>query len=394
LTIQLVKQLHVPVIVEGAMDHWAALSEWQDRTWFNRMFGHIPIRKHSMINHTLDTAQDGTNWSPDSVSRMGDYLAALEVDSAPLLFDSPSELMPLLFADRGGDDLQGDDLQGDDLHGDDLQGDDLQGVLPPRLGLNGWQRRTLSIGGNGKGLPPHKHSASWLGVIVGRKKWTLIPPNGLARDASLYLSTAMLDAAQWSESLKAKLRSDAGMVECVQRPGEVVIVPSQWWHATENFGDVVAVGASGNGLDDLPIADLEARVDCALTFSARANRLPRGDPMQLELLAFAMKLEPMSVHHILAYSTALLWTKPRAVLELIQSKVETTLKQMKQGNIKKAHARQLIGRLGSWLDKLPENNEAADAAIAAIRDAKKVEEFQANHVQLVDRIQRIYNGLS
>ena len=52
----------------------------------------------------------------------------------------------------------------------------------------------------------------------------------------------MQSSSRWAKADRKRLKS-AGLLECMQRPGEVVFVPPLWWHATSNVGDTVAVGA-------------------------------------------------------------------------------------------------------------------------------------------------------
>ena len=37
--------------------------------------------------------------------------------------------------------------------------------------------------------------------------------------------------------------SHVGLLECTQYPGEILYIPSLWWHATGNIGDTIGVGA-------------------------------------------------------------------------------------------------------------------------------------------------------
>jgi hypothetical protein len=82
--------------------------------------------------------------------------------------------------------------------------------------------------------------------VVGNKKWSLLPPDALV-DEDLYLKTALRPPSKWTSDHVELLRSQAGLLQCLQKPGEVIVVPHSWWHATTNLGDAVGVGAQVEG---------------------------------------------------------------------------------------------------------------------------------------------------
>ena len=51
------------------------------------------------------------------------------------------------------------------------------------------------------------------------------------------------------------------MTRCLQRPGSILFLPSQWWHATLNVDDCVGVGGHmHDGIDRAFKAQVVARV--------------------------------------------------------------------------------------------------------------------------------------
>lgn len=340
--------LTAPVIIEGALSGWGALSSWPAKAEFASRHGRAPVRRTSLVNASLDIAQDGVNTKPDSDSQLRHLLDSLGDEGAPplLLFEAAPASVSLvreLAADLGGGAL---------------------GSVPALEHL-AYPTHVVSIGGPSRGLPPHKHQAAWLGVVVGRKKWSFLPPDALSGDASLYHATALQSPSRWSEAHRARLRRDAGLLECVQAAGEVVLLPSLWWHGTENLGDVVAVGRQSDDLSEgLPRPTAAQRTGCA-TYHGFLAGLPlearrRGAPPDgwealpaSELLRRAWEMEPLSIHHVLALAGSLLTSaEPAAALELVSGRASAAEKQVRRGHLAAEDAHQFVGRLGMWLDAL------------------------------------------
>ena len=63
-------------------------------------------------------------------------------------------------------------------------------------------------------------------------------------DAGLAIATVLKQEPNlWTDGEKLNLKRKAGMVECIQRPGEIIYVPASWKHATSNLEDCIAFGA-------------------------------------------------------------------------------------------------------------------------------------------------------
>jgi hypothetical protein len=102
------------------------------------------------------------------------------------------------------------------------------------------------------------HRAAWNLAVYGTKLWVLFPP-----DRGFYTNPALRTAAEWFSTYLAGLDALApgtdplrestesasmdpssgplgatGLV-CVQRAGEVVLVPAGWTHAVLNLADSV-----------------------------------------------------------------------------------------------------------------------------------------------------------
>eukprot|EP00607_Mallomonas_marina_P006616 CAMPEP_0182436580 /NCGR_PEP_ID=MMETSP1167-20130531/82355_1 /TAXON_ID=2988 /ORGANISM="Mallomonas Sp, Strain CCMP3275" /LENGTH=196 /DNA_ID=CAMNT_0024628903 /DNA_START=123 /DNA_END=713 /DNA_ORIENTATION=- len=96
----------------------------------------------------------------------------------------------------------------------------------------------LSIGSASSGAPMHGHDSAWCVLLTGRKRWFLMPPNGMG-----------LRNRFWAEpkhprsqlSLFKKLREEGLLFETTQYPGDVLYVPSDWVHGTLNTCETVAL---------------------------------------------------------------------------------------------------------------------------------------------------------
>jgi hypothetical protein len=80
----------------------------------------------------------------------------------------------------------------------------------------------VSVSGRGGGLGFHRHDASWLALLSGLKLWCFMPPTKPPRSAHQRCSAEAL-------------LCDPNVTVCVQRPGDLVVVPRGWWHATYNL---------------------------------------------------------------------------------------------------------------------------------------------------------------
>lgn len=336
----------------------------------------------------------------------------------------------------------------------------------------------LSMGGDTGGLPPHKHAASWLGLVLGRKHWTFLPPSALSPAAftasrikvsgdslDLYAQAALNSPSLWSKELRAILRGELsddggvmrggqGLLECAQRPSEVMYVPANWWHSTFNHGDAIAIGAQAEQLFSYPLLKLtpthsnrephtsptngkfasESNIKwtvtnkgCASTLTALCTSVKHypltsregeairqviqeitattdnedhrrrggvglvkgeaGSPeenldicnavAQRQILKLVTDLEPLNIKHIIAYAKGL-YTYPLEHLsnkipnslsynpivsstgnpvlraaKFIYGKVKQTYQQFQKHHISAVDAKQLILRMGLFLDELP-----------------------------------------
>lgn len=359
------EELKHPVLIEGALTGWSSLERWASKASFEATYGHLALRAHALVNFTLDLAQDGAGLRPAmSTSHVRDLLVGLGRGEKLFLFESIDKehsLEPSLSADLG--------------------------PVPAVSGLSfNDEKHVLSIGGRGAGLPPHKHTAAWLGMIVGRKRWVLLPPSALSGDEQLYLSTALQSPARWTEAHRARLRRDAGLLECVQQPGELILVPAAWWHGTDNLGDVVAVGRQAANLDAMAPKGPQAEGCALLTLKRSGLSARRG----------AWQMEPLSVRHVLGLAEALLGSgDPAEAGALLRERAAAMLEQARLGHVTAADAQQMVGRLGLWMERLPNwpGDELRDAKAAGGAAEASVDRLMAQYDATVKRIRGTWSAL-
>ena len=318
ILLQKLRELNVPTVIEGAIEQWPALQLWGNQEYFIHKFGHIPIHDELLVNSTLDVAQDGPNIKTTSTgATLGHFLQSMSkpnpsssassssVDpySEPFLFQrAPHDKSLIRFLSEDLTALGSENTNGGESRDEVSSGKSKKKkkkkkksrpIPTPSLlapfggGFSKWH--VLSIGGRSGGLPPHKHTASWLGLVVGRKHWTFLHPDDLSVAAiaasmesqgqgnitgsggvtfsgmsalDLYAQAALNSPSQWKEEVwnilggkgKTKDRgeekgttTDKRVLQCIQEVGEVIYIPHLWWHATGNLGDVIGIGAQADG---------------------------------------------------------------------------------------------------------------------------------------------------
>ncbi|CAK7267255.1 hypothetical protein SEPCBS119000_002453 [Sporothrix epigloea] len=123
-------------------------------------------------------------------------------------------------------------------------GPDLFEVLGPQRPAHRW----LIVGPARSGSTFHKDpngTSAWNAVIRGAKYWILFPPG--AKVPGVYVSadksevTSPLSIAEWLLTFHAEARASPGCIEGVCGEGEILHVPSGWWHLVVNLDPGIAL---------------------------------------------------------------------------------------------------------------------------------------------------------
>jgi len=98
----------------------------------------------------------------------------------------------------------------------------------------------FAVGMVGSGAPVHFHNTAWNQVFYGAKRWFAQPPH--------YNMMGKMQILKWvDEERQPMLARGWKGAECVQRSGDVIVIPELWGHGVLNLGDTVAVATEGRG---------------------------------------------------------------------------------------------------------------------------------------------------
>ena len=106
-----------------------------------------------------------------------------------------------------------------------------------------WSKYLL-ISAEGSGINFHKHTNAYNGLVFGRKRWFLYPPEApmpFKETGSLPWFETIYKESWASTSYGQPGRN--GLEQCMQGEGDLVYIPQHWWHATIALGE--GIGLSG-----------------------------------------------------------------------------------------------------------------------------------------------------
>ncbi|KAF7594497.1 hypothetical protein BBP40_009130 [Aspergillus hancockii] len=134
------------------------------------------------------------------------------------------------------------------------------------LGNDRPDRQWLIIGPERSGSTFHKDpnaTSAWNAVIRGSKYWIMFPSSSkLPPPPGVYVSedqsevTSPLSIAEWLLGFHAEARRTPGCIEGICREGEILHVPSGWWHLVVNTEPAIAITQNF-----IPRAHLSAALD-------------------------------------------------------------------------------------------------------------------------------------
>lgn len=119
------------------------------------------------------------------------------------------------------------------------------------LGENRPDDKWLIVGPARSGSTFHKDpnaTSAWNAVLRGSKYWIMFPstastppPPGVYVSEDQSEVTSPLSIAEWLLGFHAEARKTPGCVEAICREGEVLHVPSGWWHLVVNLDASIAI---------------------------------------------------------------------------------------------------------------------------------------------------------
>ncbi|KAB8246439.1 hypothetical protein BDV35DRAFT_353717 [Aspergillus flavus] len=151
------------------------------------------------------------------------------------------------------------------------------------LGNDRPDRQWLIIGPERSGSTFHKDpnaTSAWNAVVRGSKYWIMFPSSSkLPPPPGVYVSedqsevTSPLSIAEWLLGFHAEARRTPGCIEGICQEGEILHVPSGWWHLVVNIEPAIAITQNF-----IPRAHLSA----ALDFEQFVNKMREAHPDLLE----------------------------------------------------------------------------------------------------------------
>lgn len=204
-----------PFILSEPVKKWPAYSRWR-QDFLLEQYGHVRFRAEAV------------EWP---LSTYIDYMNNCCDESPLYLFDSN-------FIDKMN--LANDSV----YNAPDCFGEDLFALL----GDDRPDSRWLIVGPERSGSTFHKDpnaTSAWNAVIRGSKYWIMFPPS--TTPPGVYVSqdesevTSPLSIAEWLLNFHAEARQVEGCIEGVCHQGEVLHVPSGWWHLVVNLEPAIAI---------------------------------------------------------------------------------------------------------------------------------------------------------
>jgi len=206
--------LNLPVVIRGGCRHWPAMKKWT-RDWLSQTYGETDfvVGGYDMTLNDFFSVCDGAR------------------DDVPLYLFDPK------FAEKATE------LANDYEVPDYFAKDDLFKLLGDERPHFRW----LIMGPERSGSIFHKDpnaTSAWNAVVSGRKKWVMFPPNvtppGVHPSADGADVAQPLSIVEWFTNFYDADDSKRPL-ECICEPGDVLFVPSGWWHLALNLSECIAV---------------------------------------------------------------------------------------------------------------------------------------------------------
>ena len=218
------KLLREPVIVTGALDAWPMP---RNLTHFTRLFGHHLIQ--SRRTRTAGAMEEFTSFNErreEDAKRGGqvDETNSRHIPVAEYARNFHNDHIVLFSGEPGMSVPEKKLLR------------ELEDFRPIPTFLKGRGRDSLffSFGSGRQGVNTANHGFTWIALVSGMKRWHVAPHEyPMAQEPHCY---------EWPE----RVASHA----CTQNAGDVILLPTAWWHSTCNYGDET-IGVGGQDSCDL-----------------------------------------------------------------------------------------------------------------------------------------------
>lgn len=212
-----------PFILTSPVREWPVYKQWD--------FAEL-LKGHGQVQFRAEAI----DWSLEA------YIGYMESSSD----ESPLYLFDRNFVEKMG--LQvGRDQKDPSYWTPDCFGEDLFAVLGDERPDSKW----LIIGPERSGSTFHKDpnaTSAWNAVLRGSKYWIMFPstantppPPGVYVSADQSEVTSPLSIAEWLLGFHAEARKITGCLEGICNEGEVLHVPSGWWHLVVNLDASIAI---------------------------------------------------------------------------------------------------------------------------------------------------------
>lgn len=223
---------NMPVLIVDGAKHWPAMTKWQFDSLAEPPYGQLKWR-------TTDIIPDGKRMYI-TLNQFVEYTRT-QTDEDPIyMFDGRFDARP------GGTAELANDYEIPPF----FPVDALKGMQHPLKKPAIW--RWLVIGpsrsSSGFHLDPLM-STAWNAVVVGHKRWALYPPNfpyppGTTREWNAEDKkwvNNIPEPLEWYVEHYPHLQHPYVPFEIVQGPGDIIYVPSGWWHSVLNLDDTVSI---------------------------------------------------------------------------------------------------------------------------------------------------------
>jgi hypothetical protein len=103
------------------------------------------------------------------------------------------------------------------------------------------------------GSPFHQDpngTSAWNAVTHGHKRWALYPP-WMSVPPGAYANGHNPNSLKWWTLIYPQLPPHEKPIEFIQNPGDLIFIPSGWWHAVLNLDETVSVTQNFVNLENL-----------------------------------------------------------------------------------------------------------------------------------------------